>query len=111
MWAVGINITSSILFSIPEAAGGYGFGLRTISFIYFTPLVALIIGEIIGHFLNDFVATRYVRRHAGIFKPECRLPVFFLAAFLMIPGLIIVGQALQRHLNVGAVIIGWGMYV
>lgn len=29
----------------------------------------------------------------------------------MIPGLIIVGQALQRQLSVAAVIMGWGMYV
>ncbi|GAA5908930.1 hypothetical protein JCM6882_004947 [Rhodosporidiobolus microsporus] len=111
MWAVGINVTSSILFALPKEAGGYAFSLRTISFIYFTPLVALVIGELIGHFLNDFTANRYVAKHKGLFKPECRLPVYFLAAFLMIPGLIIVGQALQRQLSVAAVIMGWGMYV
>ncbi|GJN89514.1 hypothetical protein Rhopal_002501-T1 [Rhodotorula paludigena] len=111
MWAVGINITSSILFGVPVAAGGYGFSLRTVSFLYFTPLVGLLIGEFCGHFLNDWVAARYVRKHNGIFKPECRLPVYFLSAFLMIPGLIIVGQALQRQLSVAAVIMGWGMYV
>ncbi|GAA5976187.1 hypothetical protein JCM11641_001075 [Rhodosporidiobolus odoratus] len=111
MWAVGINITSSILFATPKEAGGYGFNLKTISFLYFTPLVALIIGEIIGHFLNDYVANRYIKKHAGLFKPECRLPVFFGAAVLMIPGLCIVGVALQRQLSVAAVIVGWGMYV
>ncbi|GAA5859785.1 hypothetical protein JCM8547_007027 [Rhodosporidiobolus lusitaniae] len=111
MWAVGINITSSILFATPRAAGGYEFNLKTISFLYFTPLVALILGEIIGHFLNDAVANRYIRRHNGLFKPECRLSVFYIAAFLMIPGLIIVGQALHRQLSIAAVIVGWGMYV
>ena len=29
----------------------------------------------------------------------------------MIPGLVAVGQALQSHLSVGVVVIGWGMYV
>ncbi|GAA5829768.1 hypothetical protein JCM11251_007873 [Rhodosporidiobolus azoricus] len=111
MWAVGINVTSSIIFALPAEAGGYAFSLRTISFIYFTPLVALVIGEVIGHFLNDIIANRYIRKHKGLFKPECRLPIYFIAAFLMIPGLIIVGQALQRQLNVGAIIMGWGMYV
>ncbi|GAA6036099.1 hypothetical protein JCM8097_006614 [Rhodosporidiobolus ruineniae] len=111
MWAVGINITSSILFALPKEAGGYGFNLKTISFLYFTPLVGLIIGELIGHFLNDAAANRYIRKHNGLFKPESRLPVFFLASFLMIPGLVIVGQALQRQLSVAAVIMGWGMYV
>ena len=61
-WAVGINITSSILFSIPRAGGGYGFSLRTISFLYFTPLVGLAIGEAIGHWANDAVAARYIRK-------------------------------------------------
>lgn len=111
MWAVGINITSSINFSIPRAAGGYGLSLTSISVLYLTPIIALIIGEFIGHFLNDFVANRYVRKHNGLFKPEARLSPFFLAAFLMIPGLVIVGQALARQLNIGAVVMGWGMYV
>ncbi|GAA6020660.1 hypothetical protein JCM10207_007814 [Rhodosporidiobolus poonsookiae] len=111
MWAVGINITSSILLATPKAAGGYGLTLKTVSFVYFTPLVGLVIGEFIGHFLNDHLAERYVRRHKGIFKPEIRLPIYFLAAFLMIPGLIIVGQALEKGLSVAAIIMGWGMYV
>lgn len=29
----------------------------------------------------------------------------------MIPGLIIVGQTLQRHLSYAGIIMGWGMYV
>ena len=111
MWSVGINITSSIVFAIPKAAGGYGFSTRTISFIYFTPIVALVIGELLGHHLNDWVANRYIRKHNGLFKPEARLPPFFLAVFLMIPGLVLCGQALEKQLTVGAVVIGWGMYV
>lgn len=37
-----------------------------------------------GHFLNDWVANRYTRTHGGIFRPECRLYTYFIAAFLMI---------------------------
>ncbi|CEQ40567.1 SPOSA6832_02194 [Sporobolomyces salmonicolor] len=110
MWAVGINVTSSIIFAVPKEAGGYGYDLRTISFLYFTPLVALILGEIFGHFVNDAVANWYIRRHNGLFKPECRLYIYFVAAFLMIPGLNIVGQGLQHQLNVASIIIGWGCY-
>ncbi|GAA5843792.1 hypothetical protein JCM3766R1_000544 [Sporobolomyces carnicolor] len=90
---------------------GYGYDLNTISFLYFTPLVALTIGEIFGHFANDRVAASYISRHNGLFKPECRLYVFFGAAVLMIAGLNIVGSALEHTLNVAAVIIGWGSYV
>lgn len=110
MWAVGINVTSSIIFSLPKPIG-YGFSLRTISFLYFTPLIALTIGEIFGHFANDKVATSYIRRHNGLFKPEIRLYVYFGAAVLMIAGLNIVGSALEHTLHVSAVIIGWGSYV
>ncbi|GAA5989356.1 hypothetical protein JCM5350_005686 [Sporobolomyces pararoseus] len=90
---------------------GYGYSLKTISFLYFTPLVALTLGELFGHFANDKVAASYIRRHNGLFKPEVRLYVYFGAACLMIAGLNIVGSALEHTLHVSAVIIGWGSYV
>lgn len=111
MWAVGINITSSILFATPVELGGYGFSTRDVAFLYFTPVVAVTLGEIFGHFFNDYLANRYMLKHKGHFKPEARLPTDFLAAILMIPGLILVGQALQKHLHWSAIVVGWGMYV
>lgn len=111
MWAVGINITSSILLATPVAAGGYGFSTRGIGYLYFTPLVAVSLGELFGHYFNDFIANRYTAKHAGIFQPEARLKTNYISAALMIPGLIIVGQALQHHLHYSAIVVGWGMYV
>lgn len=130
MWAVGINITSSILFETPVIAGGYGYGALAVGCLYFTPVVAVSLGEFFGHFFNDYLADRYVRKHDGLFRPEARLWTNYIAAGLMIPGLIIVGQALEKHLSVGAIIMGyvllrwcvcesliaddavrWGMYV
>lgn len=111
MWAVGINITSTILLETPTVAGGYGFNARAIGLLYFTPLVAVGLGEAFGHFFNDFIAARYVRRHSGLFKPEARLVTSYIAAALMVPGLIIVGQTLQHHLSYAGIVIGWGMYV
>lgn len=111
MWAVGINITSSILLATPVAAGGYGFNANATGYLYFTPVVAVLLGELFGHFFNDFLAARYVRQHAGVFKPEARLWTNYIAAFFMIPGLILVGQALQLHLSYAAIVMGWGMYV
>jgi hypothetical protein len=109
--AIGINITSSILLETPREAGGYGFSAKGVGFVYFTPVVAVILGEIFGHFFNDFLANRYINRHDGLFRPEARLPANYLAAVLMIPGLIIVGQALHHLLSWGAIVMGWGMYV
>ena len=111
MWAVGINQSSSILFATPVAAGGYGFTDRSLGFIYFTPVVAVIIGEAFGHFFNDYLFTRYIRTHGGIFQPEARLPSSYIAAVFMVPGIVLVGQALHKHLDYAAIIMGWGMFV
>ncbi|KAK4334530.1 Major facilitator superfamily domain-containing protein [Rhodotorula toruloides] len=111
MWAVGINITSSIILATPKVAGGYGLTLKQTSVVYLTPLVALMLGEGIGHVANDWIANRYVRKHNGVFKPECRLYIFPFASVLMIAGLVLVGQALAKGLSVGAIVVGWGAYV
>lgn len=68
------------------------------------------IGEIFGHFANDFVAKRYIRRHQGVFEPEVRLWMAYIAAILMIIGLVLLGFGLQFHLNVASIIIGWGAH-
>ncbi|KAH8654545.1 major facilitator superfamily domain-containing protein [Tricladium varicosporioides] len=111
MWSVGINITSSILFATPRVAGGYGFNSKAVGFLYLTPIVGVSIGELFGHFFNDFMANRYIKKHHGVFIPEARLWTNYIATSLMIPGLIIVGQALEKHLHYSAIVIGWGMYV
>lgn len=111
MWSVGINITSSILLQTPKEFGGYGFGLKAIGFLYLTPIVGVAAGEFFGHFFNDFLVHRYIRTHKGIFKPEIRLWTNYIATFFMIPGLVIVGQALEKHLHYSAIIVGWGIYV
>lgn len=111
MWSVGINITTSILFETPREAGGYGFGSKAVGYMYFTPIVAVIIGETFGHFFNDYIANRYIRLHHGRFEPEVRLWTCYIAIAPMIPGLIMVGQALHHHLHWGVIVVGWGIYV
>ena len=111
MWAVGINQTSSILFATPVEEGGYGFSQKSLGYLFFTPVVAVALGEIFGHVVNDVLANRYIRAHAGTFKPEARLTPIYFAAFFAVPGLVIIGQALQKHLSWVAIVFGWGMYV
>ena len=106
MWAVGINITSSILFETPASKGGYGFDALQVEFLYFTPIVGVTLGEGFGHFFNDWNSRRYIRGHGGIFRPEARLWANYVGVFFMLPGLIIVGEALEKHLDVGAIIMG-----
>jgi hypothetical protein len=111
MWAVGINQTSALLFATPVTAGGYGFSVLSVGYLYFTPIVAVCIVELFGHFFNDFVANQYTRTHNGNFKPEARLVPSYIAATFIIPGIILIGQALTKHLHYAAIIVGWGMYV
>ncbi|KAH6986743.1 hypothetical protein EDB80DRAFT_874777 [Ilyonectria destructans] len=111
MWAIGINITSSILFATRTTLGGYRYGPKSIGFLYFTPLVAVILSELVGHYANDWIANRYIRNHQGRFVPEARLVMNFVSIFLMVPGLVLVGQALENHLDISAIIMGWGIFV
>lgn len=68
-------------------------------------------GEAFGHWFNDFVANRYIKKHHGVFVPEVRLWPNYLAVAFMIPGLVLAGQALQFKWSYGVIVIGWGMYV
>jgi hypothetical protein len=110
-WAIGINVSTAILFATPIEFGGYGYNYKQLGFLYFTPVVGVFLGELFGHYANDWLARRYIRRHKGVFEPEVRLINGELAAVLMIAGLVLVGQALHLHLQVAAVIVGWGMHV
>ena len=111
MWGVGINQTSSILFATPASDGGYGFGQNAVGYLFFAPIIAVILGEAFGHYFNDFLLRLYVRNHDGVFVPEARLTPIYLSAFFMVPGLIIIGQALAHHLHWAAIVMGWGMFV
>ena len=111
MWSVGINITLAVLLQTPRVEGGYGFSNNGVGYIYFTPVVAISLGEVFGHFFNDILADHYVKKHQGIFKPEARLPTCYIGAFFMVPGLVLVGQALQHYLHWVAIVFGWGMFV
>ena len=111
MWAVGINQTSSILFATPVAEGGYGFSQNAVGYLLFAPIIAVILGEAFGNYLNDFILYLYVRNHDGMFVPEARLSPIYLSTVFMVPGLIIIGQAIEHHLHWAAIVMGWGMFV
>jgi len=109
-WVVGINATLT-LFLNPEPPKGYGFTGFQISFFYFTPIVAVILGEVFGHYFNDWVANRYIAKHKGVFDPEARLVTTCIAEIFIIPGLVIIGFTLERHWHWALLSIGWGLYM
>ncbi|KAL1850430.1 hypothetical protein VTK73DRAFT_9680 [Phialemonium thermophilum] len=105
-WAVGINTTLSI-FLTPL----YGFHLKQVGFFYFTPIVAVALGEITGHWLHDLLARHYIRSHGGHFEPEVRLRATFVSIPCVVAGLVLVGQCLENGWHYMATAVSWGLYV
>jgi MFS family permease len=105
-WVVGINTTLAIFLT-----SLYGFGVKQVGFFYFAPIVAAILGELVGSWLHDFIANTYIRRHDGHLPPEVRLWAVFLAEPFIITGLIVMGFALERHYHYMVTAVGWGLYV
>jgi len=108
-WSIGINTTLVIFLQSPPPFG-YAFSGDAVSSIYVTPIIATFIGELAGHWVNDFLANRYVKRNHGVFEPEARLQGLYLALLVMIPGLLALGGTLQHHLSVAGIVFGWGLY-
>lgn len=109
MWSIGINITTSTIFGTPVKFGGYGYNNVQIGYLYMSPIVGVLLAEIFGHFFNDFLARRYIHKHKGRFEPEVRLWSVYISAWITIPGLILVGQAVQHKLLWVAAAVGWAM--
>ncbi|MCJ1471680.1 hypothetical protein MMC13_000320 [Lambiella insularis] len=105
-WVVGINTTLSI-FLQPL----YNFGPRQIGFFYFTPVVAVLLGEICGHWLHDGIAILCMRRNNGRLEPEARLWVVWIATPFMVAGLILLGFCLENAYPFMVTAVGWGLYV
>jgi len=106
-FSIGINVTISVFLESPPP---FGFGLNStiVSAIYATPVVAVIIGELLGRYLNDWFMNREIRQNNGVFEAETRLWTCYIGVSLYVVGLVILGTALQDHLNKAAIIIGWG---
>ncbi|KAJ8701488.1 hypothetical protein PTI98_000258 [Pleurotus ostreatus] len=87
----------------------YSFSQDAIAGAYGTPIVSVIIGELIGHYLNDWITNITVRRNKGVFEAESRLLACYIAMPLYICGFVLLGASLQNHLSVVALIFGWGI--
>ncbi|KAF8608516.1 MFS general substrate transporter [Ceratobasidium sp. AG-I] len=109
-WTIGINVTLVIFLQTPPPLG-YGMNADQSSAMYLTPIVAAILGELVGHWLNDFFARQYIKRHHGVFRPEARLLMPYFGAFWATFGLITLGATLYHRLSIAGVIFGWGMLV
>ncbi|KAL6713803.1 hypothetical protein ACLMJK_008295 [Lecanora helva] len=105
-WNVGINNTLSLFLSEK-----YNFGPTSIGYFYFTPMIAVLLGEGLGHWLHNYIADVYVRRHNGHFDPEARLFVLWLAIPCNVAGLILYGFTYQRNYHYMVAALAWGLYI
>lgn len=81
-----------------------------IGYGYFVCFGGVFIGEAFGHFFNDYMAHRYIQRHNGVYEPEVRLWTFYIAIAVMVPALVLIGQALGRLLPLAVIIVALGIY-
>ncbi|TFY63206.1 hypothetical protein EVG20_g6410 [Dentipellis fragilis] len=107
-FSIGINVTNAVFLGEP-APVGYGFSQFAIAGAYGTPIVAVLIGEVVGRFLNDWIMNVSIRRNKGVFEAESRLWACYFAIPLYICGFVVLGASLQMHLSAGALVMGWGI--
>ncbi|KAF9220734.1 MFS general substrate transporter [Gyrodon lividus] len=106
-FSVGLNVTNVVFLGTP-APVGFGFSEFIVAGTYATPMVAVVIGEVIGRYANDWIMNASVRRNWGIFEAENRLWVCYIAMPLYLCGFLVLGAGIQ-YLNMTALVLGWGL--
>ncbi|KAI5118899.1 hypothetical protein M0805_002815 [Coniferiporia weirii] len=107
-FSIGINTTNAVFLGSPPPVG-YGFSQFGIAGSYGTPIVAVIIGELIGRYANEWFMNTGIKRNKGVFEAETRLWACYIAMPLYLCGFLVLGAAFQKKLSVGAVVMGWGL--
>ncbi|KAF5364808.1 hypothetical protein D9758_009310 [Tetrapyrgos nigripes] len=107
-FGIGINVTNAVFLGSPPPRG-FGWTEFAVAGGYGTPIVAVLLGELIGRYNNDFIQNWSIKRNRGVFYAESRLWACYLAMVLYICGFVLLGGALQNRLSPGAIIMGWGI--
>ncbi|KIM88318.1 hypothetical protein PILCRDRAFT_3335 [Piloderma croceum F 1598] len=109
-FGIGVNVTQAVFLGSPPPVG-FGLTPFAVSGLYGTPIIATLIGELIGRYLNDWIMDVSIRRNKGVHEAESRLWACYLAVVLYVSGFVVLGAAFQQKLSIGAVIMGWGISV
>ena len=82
--------------------------LQDIGYFYFTPVVAAILGEIMGHWLHDTIARVMTQRSKEKkLEPEFRLMAMVFSTPFMLAGLVLLGFALEDAYHYMIAALGW----
>ncbi|KAJ6576350.1 MFS general substrate transporter [Mycena sp. CBHHK59/15] len=107
-FGIGINVTNAVFLGSPPPVG-FLWSQFAIAGAYGTPIVSVILGELLGRFMNDWIQNVSIRRNKGVFEAESRLWACYVAMPLYICGFVVLGAAFQNKLSPGAIVMGWGM--
>ncbi|KAG6864327.1 hypothetical protein C0991_010447 [Blastosporella zonata] len=107
-FGIGINVTNAVFLGEAPPVG-YELSASVIAGLYATPIVSVIIGELMGRYLNDWIQDVCIRRNKGVFEAESRLWSCYIAIPLFICGFLVLGASFQNHLSLGAIIMGWAI--
>jgi len=111
MWSVGINGSLIDFLVAAPSAGGYGFSSVEVGLMYLSPIIAVVLGEGFGHFFNDSLQARSIRKNRGVFVPEDRLWATYLATAIMVVGIVLLGVSLEHHWPWIAIAVFWCLFV
>lgn len=69
-----------------------------------------LMAELFGHYFNDFIALRSIRRSGGTYEAEVRLWTIWISLPFFISGLVFFGFSLHKVLPWICICISWGFY-
>ncbi|GAA5826175.1 hypothetical protein JCM11251_007194 [Rhodosporidiobolus azoricus] len=107
-FGIGINVTQAVFIGSPPPLG-YGYSPYATAGLYGVPIVAVIIGELVGRYINDALADRLIKRNSGVFLAEMRLWTCYIAIPFFIVGFCLLGVSFEKKLSIAGVIFGWGL--
>ncbi|KAK0203629.1 MFS general substrate transporter [Desarmillaria ectypa] len=107
-FSIGLNVTNIVFLGTPLPVG-FGWNQDAIAGAYGTPIVAVLLGELVGRYTNDWIMNLSIRRNHGVFEAESRLWACYIALPLYICGFVTFGASIEKHLNTGGIVMGWGI--
>ena len=76
---------------------------------WLAPVVGAVLGQLWGHWFNDWLCRRFVQRHNGIYVLENRLWACYAPTLLFLLALVLYGQALQHSLHWAILLVAWAL--
>lgn len=90
-WIVVFSVVNGVIF-VQEP---YNFTISETGLISLSPFILTIVGELVSGPLNDWICVWLTKKNQGIYEPEFRLPLMFVAMILEIVGFFGFGASVE----------------